>query len=926
MALWCSYYILINYKHINMHIADGALKVCIVGNAQTKQHAIAMHEMWERIFRSFWYIWDEYHKEDITFENGMTFIYSNDTLSWTKGIELGIQIIDNKKESCDYIFIHDDDLTFHIKRQFYHPKMSLANTLVKLLKTYRPAIASFPWIHGDTNILAMKELALLYENETIAPLTGFDNGMVLFHKSIVNFFIPFSPRGEGNFTSQWTLCAHFLQMFAHLLFKEYAVRLNMFEYFHSVNINNELSNNNSKQKVVIKNGSAYISNARHPYEYPQNKAYIQFLSEGLKFPYQSWGRTLTTGYELTLSKTTVFKRASFDGLWLLNRLNSVYDIRYEALSKNKLLRDQFSDEQKYSILQQTNFTLKLILLTMNRLHSFQRLWKSLNNALPINQTINIFIHMDMDNEDNEKRQQYLEYLNSLRSHHGNVHIIAYSIQRSLRAIMLEAWRPLNNDEYAVFLEDDVELSPYFLLYIEKLVRAYFYNLKLEKRLFGISLYNQRFNEVIDNYISVSNNHQLYAYQMPQSWGALYAPKMWRNFLKFLQNELDPFIPNSYTNRWPCKKSWKKYLLRFMYEQQGCLLYPNFPSNLSLSTNHIEYGMNDKLATSNDKEPLRVKFKVPLLYDKKMFEQLKTPSLDDLQIYNVYHKRVKSLDELKLSKIAITSFDKCTMILTVFDRTNTTLDRLTYYQDFTYISTIIVVWNNVNVQPINEKRYSKFRIPIHILKMTRNSLNNRFYPHKQIQTDCIINMDDDWDMPYSHMAFAIDTWRGHFFNNLVGFSHLGRNHIPNYVNGTLTYTYSSKTFPSKKRAFFSIVLPSGFVYHRRYLYQYTYKLPPITRDMVDSLTNCDDLLLNFLIANVTKQGPVIINAYAKPYNLGGLEKRPNHMMTRSLCLNKFSEIFHGMPLRYTTSAFRIDRDQTIPGKDKHIFQDKIPAII
>ncbi|CAF3781139.1 unnamed protein product [Rotaria sp. Silwood1] len=209
-------------------------------------------------------------------------------------------------------------------------------------------------------------------------------------------------------------------------------------------------------------------------------------------------------------------------------------------------------------------------------------------------------------------------------------------------------------------------------------------------------------------------------------------------------------------------------------------------------------------------------------------------------------------------------------------------------------------------------------------MKNNSLNNRFYPHNEIRTDCIINMDDDWDMPYSHMAFAIDTWRGHFFKNLVGYSHLGRNHVPIYMNGTLQYVYSAKLLRSKKGAFYSMVLPSGFVYHRRYLYQYTYKLPQIARDLVDSLKNCDDILFNCLIANATKQGPVVIDTFAKAHNFGGLWKRSTHIKTRTLCLNKFAEIFGGMPLKYTTSVFKINRNQTVPGRNKHNFQARMPT--
>jgi hypothetical protein len=75
--------------------------------------------------------------------------------------------------------------------------------------------------------------------------------MVIYHKSIVDFFIPFSPHGEGGFIGEWTLCGHFLQMFAHLLFEQYAVRLNMFEYYHSINIDNKLRHNNVIQRVPI---------------------------------------------------------------------------------------------------------------------------------------------------------------------------------------------------------------------------------------------------------------------------------------------------------------------------------------------------------------------------------------------------------------------------------------------------------------------------------------------------------------------------------------------------------------------------------------------------------------------------------------------------------------------------------------------------
>ena len=41
------------------------------------------------------------------------------------------------------------------------------------------------------------------------------------------------------------------------------------------------------------------------------------------------------------------------------------------------------------------------------------------------------------------------------------------------------------------------------------------------------------------------------------------------------------------------------------------------------------------------------------------------------------------------------------------------------------------------------------------------------------------------MPFEHLRYGIDVWRGHFWNNLIGFSHQGRNH----VSSTALFLYS-----------------------------------------------------------------------------------------------------------------------------------------
>jgi alpha-1,4-N-acetylglucosaminyltransferase EXTL3 len=45
-----------------------------------------------------------------------------------------------------------------------------------------------------------------------------------------------------------------------------------------------------------------------------------------------------------------------------------------------------------------------------------------------------------------------------------------------------------------------------------------------------------------------------------------------------------------------------------------------------------------------------------------------------------------------------------------------------------------------------------------------------------------------------------------------------------------------------------------IYHRKWLEEYSYRLPSAARQLVDDRMNCDDLLFNYMVANKTNRGP------------------------------------------------------------------------
>lgn len=267
------------------------------------------------------------------------------------------------------------------------------------------------------------------------------------------------------------------------------------------------------------------------------------------------------------------------------------------------------------------------------------------------------------------------------------------------------------------------------------------------------------------------------------------------------------------------------------------------------------------------------------------------------------------------------YGTCTMILTVYNRYTTFIDRIRFFETLLVLHSIVVIWNAVEHE-IPDLSGQIFRIPVIILPQASNSLNNRFFPHQQIETDCIINMDDDWNMPHSLLYHAVRLWRSTFQDNLVGMKKLGRLHAVD-ADAELKYCTNS-SMPH------SIVLPSGMVYHRKYLSWYSFKLPPAARKLVDSLTNCDDLLFNMMVTNATGEPPVFVSSKGihKVHVLKSLEKkakgqalwkRRKHYTDRHLCLKEMQKFFRGhLPLLHTSAEFTVDNtvDAELPKQHAH----------
>ena len=208
-----------------------------------------------------------------------------------------------------------------------------------------------------------------------------------------------------------------------------------------------------------------------------------------------------------------------------------------------------------------------------------------------------------------------------------------------------------------------------------------------------------------------------------------------------------------------------------------------------------------------------------------------------------------------------------------------------------IHKVILVWNNPDV--------AAPEIPgVTLLRMTRNSLNNRWtetVPH--IETEVVLNLDDDLLVGKDGILCMLSYWMENK-DRVIG----------PYVRGQRDGHYALDELIRGPDTTYSIVLPRVMMLHRRYLEHYRDQLAPHVKEYVDTQEgHCDDIALNAEISFITKHAPfrVILppesvidyfdNCYAAHRQLtGGLALQKNRGRLRDECVHWIAKQYENLP--------------------------------
>ena len=315
-----------------------------------------------------------------------------------------------------------------------------------------------------------------------------------------------------------------------------------------------------------------------------------------------------------------------------------------------VLRNTGFDREHFAFWNKIN--VKVHIITQNRLDSLKRLCKSLSEARYLGSKIDLTFNIEANVD--SATSQYITQ--EFKWPHGKIHVHQRIQMGKLMAAVTESWYPVSDDEYAIILEDDIEVSPLYFLWAKMALIKYRYMASdpgVASRLFGISLYTPRVQElnvprvkidpfklkgefhIDDNPLISENEGPPFLWQLPCSWGAVFFPDKWREFNSYLRARLlntthlmPDLVPRNIMNRYPdfpsgkfeviipesrsnvWKESWKKYMIELIVLRGYLMLYPNYWNQTSFSTNHLEPGIHIR---PNSKVRKRIdEFRVPLM--------------------------------------------------------------------------------------------------------------------------------------------------------------------------------------------------------------------------------------------------------------------------------------------------------------------------
>ncbi|KAK6158634.1 hypothetical protein DH2020_005948 [Rehmannia glutinosa] len=220
-----------------------------------------------------------------------------------------------------------------------------------------------------------------------------------------------------------------------------------------------------------------------------------------------------------------------------------------------------------------------------------------------------------------------------------------------------------------------------------------------------------------------------------------------------------------------------------------------------------------------------------------------------------------------------------------------------------VAAVVLLWCNPSTSPQTLSHLTR-NLSAAVLRSPSSSLNYRFFPWEIIKTKAVLICDDDIEPDPSSVSFAFAVWKSDP-DRAVGF--FARSHAYDVASRTWIYTMEKEKY--------SIILTKFMIVNFKHLEKYSCdKQYREARRIVEDMNNCEDILMNFVVAEENQKGPVMVGVkgggirdYGDARNDGVAEdlrevglssRRGEHRKRRGECIREFHRVLGKMPLKYS----------------------------
>lgn len=258
----------------------------------------------------------------------------------------------------------------------------------------------------------------------------------------------------------------------------------------------------------------------------------------------------------------------------------------------------------------------VVVVGYNRKNSIKRLLDSLSNAFYFNENVSLVICLD-----NCGNNDVYDFANQFNWSFGEKIIIHQTERQGLKNHILKCGNLTKFFKAIIMLEDDLYVSPYFYSYVKNSLNKF----ENDNNVAGISLYSSEINGYVGlPFTPLNNGYDVFAMQSVSSWGQCWTPKMWDEFILWLENnepiDFDSIDMIGAIKSWD--KAWSKYFYAYIISTNKFFIYPY----ISLSTNFGDSGENNKNVKIN------TDFQSNLSFGKLIYNM---PFFDEIIKYDVY---------------------------------------------------------------------------------------------------------------------------------------------------------------------------------------------------------------------------------------------------------------------------------------------------